>query len=90
MPFKSLLHVRSSRRVEPEWRSGQVSQEARIAAAIVVVLLAALVAAACAVYPSSTATMRASAGATGGVPAALRGAAKNVRPASSRDGPAAV
>jgi hypothetical protein len=75
MPFKSLLQVRSSRRVEPEWRSGQVSQEARIAAAIVVVLLAGLVAAACAVYILNRDNTRASAGATGGVPAPLRAGA---------------
>jgi hypothetical protein len=74
MPFKSLLHVRSSRRVEPEWRSGQVSQEARIAAAIVVVL-AGLVVAACAVYILNRDNTRASAGATGGVPAPLRAGA---------------
>jgi hypothetical protein len=90
--FKSLLRFGSGRRSgEPTWHPGQVSQEERIATAIVVVLLAALVIAACAVYILNRDNARASAGAAGGVPAALRtGAAKAVRPASSRDGPAAV
>jgi hypothetical protein len=71
-PFKRLLHFRSSRRAEADWRPGQVSQEERVAGVLIVVLLAMLFAAACVTYVLNRDNARASVGAAGGVPAALR------------------
>jgi hypothetical protein len=68
------------RGTEAEWRPGQVSEEERIAAVLVVVLLATLVATAYYAYVLNYDNVRASAGTSGGVPAAARaGAVKIVR-----------
>jgi hypothetical protein len=79
-PFKRLLHFRSSRRAEANWRPGQVSQEERIAGVLIVVLLAMLFAATCVTYVLNRDNARASAGAAGSVPAALRTGAAKVNP----------